>query len=159
MSIAGEDGEGESSAEIDDCILEVINNDSYISAPRLHNLIYISELNKIERNKTRFKRLTNAEFMPYFTGAYSYQVQQSLNQLEIEREKISVKGKDVAIYHGNYETDLLGEDQEIIKEVCEIYDDLNDDQLANRVTSTWLYRTTDFEEPMDFHKYYRYITQ
>jgi len=148
-------------------VVELVNKCDYASEIRIHNLLYLAEIERIDLilsdggfsdNRENWDRLLDVDFKCYFDGAYSEEIQMVLEELCME-EKLNTKKRIINEQkHTIYSTDigevvLSTDDKDLIESVCEIYNDFGVDELEKLVKRSWLFKDTEFGETLDFEEY------
>ena len=104
------------------------------------------------------KRLTDADFKPYFHGSFSEDIETALEEMRAdgEVEYVNVEKQDGWTFeYKRHETGgrLSPGKKEIIKEIYGEVRGLKSKQLAQLSKQNWLFRDTEMGESMDFDRY------
>lgn len=153
----------------EDLVLETVRQYEYAAKSRIHNTLYLADLEKMEDSELRRSRVTGFDFKHYFRGVISGEVSSVLERLEesghLETEEMPFtrcndpSSEWLEVYvptpaGRQHQTGLPEEDMEILEQLT---DDLRTDSccgLIERVKDTRPYILSSFNEPVDFDDFY-----
>jgi len=142
--------------ELQEVIREFLGKYRYLYEFRVQKLVYFADLYALDNYE---KRLTDAEWKPYYYGSYSETVSKALEALDVESKTVTRRNRETTKYIGHYVSggDLPSGKKAIIDRVHRQYKSVSTEELGTKSKETWLYEEGTDGEPMDFDGYLDYI--
>lgn len=158
-AMSEQESQEETEVDTEELLVGFLSNYDFLHEYRLQKLAYAAELLHAEESDDN-ETLVGAEFKPYMYGSYSETVAEALDGIDT-REDVVVRpdfhhGKRTEAYRFTDEgdTDDLPDDAEkIVDQLHGATKSMTNEELAEWSKESWLYRETDYDEPMDFTEY------
>ena len=143
-------------SDLDQLLECLIDEHTFISEYRVHNLVYLAELLYVER--TDGTRFSDVSFKPYRYGMYSDELRDTLNKISTQ-DQISTDEYtcDSCVYKSSRTKEDSEDVGKLVKVVIDLSRHLSDDELAECVKSSFLFSETGYNETVNFTQYSVYL--
>lgn len=130
---------------VEQIIKYFLSREEYLSEPRIHKLIYLTELELIRKGDP-----LGIDFKPFIDDIYSDDIQEILSNLnDVDKETVRIRGKKVNKFIGNSEPNNIGDtDRRIASQIYDEYGSLSSKELMEAVRDTEPFSDTKFGENM-----------
>lgn len=143
--------------DLEDLLVGFLSNYDFLHEYRLQKLVYAAEL--LHAEEEGGDPLVGAGFKPYMYGSYSERVADTLDAIDSRRDIVvrpdfhHGKRTDAYRFDGGDTPDLPDHAEDIVDRLHEATKSVTNEELAEWSKESWLYRETDYDEPMDFAEY------